>query len=180
MEGKLKKSKGPNTRSVWWCYFVAVLLILIYLLPIYIMLNLSFRTLQDLGSKLSLPAAWNLQNYADVLKSGDLWLGFKNSIILVVETVTLEIVLAALAAYGLARSSGRLSESIRNLNMGIMMIPSVALLVGTYGLMVKFHMTNTLYGLALLSAAGGIPGMSTLWFPFPRRWMRRPPLMAQA
>ena len=158
MEGKLKKSKGPNTRSVWWCYLVAVLLILIYLLPIYIMLNLSFRTLQDLGSKLSLPAAWNLQNYADVLKSGDLWLGFKNSIILVVETVTLEIVLAALAAYGLARSSGRLSESIRNLNMGIMMIPSVALLVGTYGLMVKFHMTNTLYGLALLSAAGGIPG----------------------
>ena len=68
MEGKLKKSKGPNTRSVWWCYLVAVLLILIYLLPIYIMLNLSFRTLQDLGSKLSLPAAWNLQNYADVLK----------------------------------------------------------------------------------------------------------------
>lgn len=50
MEGKLKKSKGPNTRSVWWCYLVAVLLILIYLLPIYIMLNLSFRTLQDLGS----------------------------------------------------------------------------------------------------------------------------------
>ena len=36
-------------------------------------------------------------------------------------------------AYGLARSSGRLAESIRNINMGIMMIPSVALLVGTYG-----------------------------------------------
>ena len=128
MEGKLKKSKGPNTHSVWWCYIVAILLILIYLLPIYIMLNLSFRTLQDLGTKLSLPAAWNFGNYVEVFKSGDLWLGFKNSIILVVETVTLEIVLSALAAYGLARSSGRLAESIRNINMGIMMIPSVALL----------------------------------------------------
>ena len=113
MEGKLKKSKGPNTHSVWWCYIVAILLILIYLLPIYIMLNLSFRTLQDLGTKLSLPAAWNFGNYVEVFKSGDLWLGFKNSIILVVETVTLEIVLSALAAYGLARSSGRLAESIR-------------------------------------------------------------------
>ena len=90
MEGKLKKSKGPNTHSVWWCYIVAILLILIYLLPIYIMLNLSFRTLQDLGTKLSLPAAWNFGNYVEVFKSGDLWLGFKNSIILVVETVTLE------------------------------------------------------------------------------------------
>ena len=166
MEGKLKKSKGPNTHSVWWCYIVAILLILIYLLPIYIMLNLSFRTLQDLGTKLSLPAAWNFGNYVEVFKSGDLWLGFKNSIILVVETVTLEIVLSALAAYGLARSSGRLAESIRNINMGIMMIPSVALLVGTYGLMVKFHMTNTLYGLALLSAAGGIPGTMFMYVNF--------------
>lgn len=50
--------------------------------------------------------------------------------------------------------------------MGIMMIPGVALLVGTYGLMVKFHMTNTLYGLALLSAAGGIPGTMFMYVNF--------------
>ena len=47
-----------------------------------------------------------------------------------------------------------------------MMIPGVALLVGTYGLMVKFHMTNTLYGLALLSAAGGIPGTMFMYVNF--------------
>lgn len=92
MKARLKKAKGPNTHSTWWCYIVAVLLILIYLLPIYIMLNLSFRTIQDVGSKLSLPAMWNFQNYIDVFKSGDLWMGFKNSIVLVVETVVLEIV----------------------------------------------------------------------------------------
>ena len=123
MKARLKKAKGPNTHSTWWCYIVAVLLILIYLLPIYIMLNLSFRTIQDVGSKLSLPAMWNFQNYIDVFKSGDLWLGFKNSIVLVVETVVLEIVFSALAAYGLARSNGKIAESIRNVNMGIMMIP---------------------------------------------------------
>ena len=166
MKARLKKAKGPNTHSTWWCYIVAVLLILIYLLPIYIMLNLSFRTIQDVGSKLSLPAMWNFQNYIDVFKSGDLWLGFKNSIVLVVETVVVEIVFSALAAYGLARSNGKIAESIRNVNMGIMMIPGVALLVGTYGLMVKFHMTNTLYGLALLSAAGGIPGTMFMYVNF--------------
>ena len=166
MKARLKKAKGPNTHSTWWCYIVAVLLILIYLLPIYIMLNLSFRTIQDVGSKLSLPAMWNFQNYIDVFKSGDLWLGFKNSIVLVVETVVLEIVFSALAAYGLARSNGKIAESIRNVNMGIMMIPGVALLVGTYGLMVKFHMTNPLYGLALLSAAGGIPGTMFMYVNF--------------
>ena len=164
MKARLKKAKGPNTHFTWWCYIVAVLLILIYLLPIYIMLNLSFRTIQDVGSKLSLPAMWNFQNYIDVFKSGDLWMGFKNSIVLVVETVVLEIVFSALAAYGLARSNGKIAESIRNVNMGIMMIPGVALLVGTYGLMVKFHMTNTLYG--LVSAAGGIPGTMFMYVNF--------------
>ena len=133
MKARLKKAKGPNTHSTWWCYIVAVLLILIYLLPIYIMLNLSFRTIQDVGSKLSLPAMWNFQNYIDVFKSGDLWMGFKNSIVLVVETVVLEIVFSALAAYGLARSNGKIAESIRNVNMGIMMIP------GTVGRYLRFN-----------------------------------------
>lgn len=166
MEAKIKRQKGPNTQSVWWCYIVAVLLILIYLLPVYIMLNLSFRTIQDLGSKLALPATWNLGNYKEVFASGDLWMGFKNSIILVVETVVMEIIFAALAAYGLARSSGKVAGAIRNVNMLVMMIPGVALLVGTYSLMVNMHMTNTLYGLALLSAAGGIPATMFMYVNF--------------
>lgn len=166
MDAKIRKQKGPNTQSVWWCYIVAILLILIYLLPVYIMLNLSFRTIQDLSSKLALPATWNLGNYKEVFASGDLWIGFKNSIILVVETVVLEIVFSAMAAYGLARSSGRLAGAIRNVNMLVMMIPGVALLVGTYSLMVKMHMTNTLYGLALLSAAGGIPATMFMYVNF--------------
>lgn len=163
---KGKSGKGPNTRSTWWCYVVSILLILMYMLPIYIMLNLSFRTIQDIGSKLALPAAWNFENYRQVFASGDLWLGFKNSIILALETVVLEIFLSALAAYGLARSSGRFAEAIRTVNMGIMMIPAVALLVGTYSLMVKLHLTNSLIGLALLSAAGGIPATMFMYVNF--------------
>lgn len=150
----------------WWYYVVAILLILIFLFPVYILLNLSFRTIQDIGSKLMLPKEWNFQNYVDAFSSGDLWIGFKNSIILVVETVVVEIVASALAAYGLARSSGRIAESIRSVNMGIMMIPPVALLVGTYSLMANLHMTNTLWGLALLTAAGGIPATMFMYINF--------------
>ena len=143
MKAKVK-STGPNSKPVGWCYIVSILLILMYLLPIYIMLNLSFRTIQDIGSKLALPEAWNFQNYIEVFTSGDLWLGFKNSIILMVETVVIEIGLSALGAYGLARSRNRLSNSIQGISMADMMIPGTALLVGTYSLMVKLGITNTL------------------------------------
>lgn len=163
---KVMAGKGPNTRSTWWCYVVAIVLVLFYLLPIYVLINLSFRTIQDIASRLALPATWNVNNYLEVLKSGDLWVGFRNSIVLVAETVTIEIIVAALGAYGLARSSGKIAEAIRTVNMGIMMIPGIALLVGTYSLMSNLHMTNTLWGLALLTAAGGIPGTMFMYVNF--------------
>lgn len=149
-----------------WYYVVAVLLILVYLLPIYILLNMSIRSVTDIGSRLFLPKNWNFGNYKTALFGGDVWIGFKNSTIVVVETVAIQIIIGALAAYGLARSSGRIAESIRKLNMGIMMIPGLALLVGTYSLMVKMNMVNSLLGLSLLSAAGGLPGTIFLYANF--------------
>jgi raffinose/stachyose/melibiose transport system permease protein len=158
--------RRPKRAVGWWAYLVAVLLVLFYLLPIYIMLNQSFRTVQDIGSKLTLPTQWNFDNYTQVLESGDLWLGFKNSLIIVAITAVVEIFFSALGAYGLARGGGRLARSISDINMGIMMVPGVALLVGTYSLMAKLQMTNSLTGLALLTAAGGIPGTMFMYTNF--------------
>lgn len=163
--GKIRMKKRKE--SSLWCYLIAIILVMFFLLPIYIMINLSFRSIQDIGSKLALPEVWNFDNYRKVFAAGsNLWTGFKNSIILVLGTVLIEIPISALGAYGLARSSGKLSEAIRTANMGIMMIPGVALLVGTYSLMVNMHMTNTLYGIILLTAAGGIPGTMFMYVNF--------------
>lgn len=167
--GILMKKKAiaiQKDNGKWWCYVVAVLLVIIFLLPMYVLLNISFREIQDIGSKLALPKVATIKNYVDAFVSGDLWIGFKNSVILVVETVLVEIVFSALAAYGLARSGGKLADKIRSLNMGIMMIPSLALLVGTYSLMAKLSMTNTLWGLALLTAAGGMPATTFMYTNF--------------
>lgn len=159
--------KGKLHKDVkWWYYLIAVLLVLIFLLPIYVLCNLSFRTIQDLGSKLQLPYVLNLGNYITAFQDKSLWRGFGNSILLAGETVILEILISALGAYGLARSSNKIAEGIRTFNMAIMMIPGTALLVGTYSLMVNFGMANTIWGLALLSAAGGIPGTMFMYVNF--------------
>lgn len=166
----MKKSKeliiSTKSESKLWHYVVAVLLIVVYLLPIYILINMSFRDVTDFSSRLFLPKEWNFENYMSAFLGSSLWIGFKNSTIVVVETVTIQIIIGALAAYGLARSSGRIAEGIRKLNMGIMMIPGLALLVGTYSLMVKMNMDNSLWGLSLLSAAGALPGTIFLYANF--------------
>ncbi|MBD5463552.1 MAG: carbohydrate ABC transporter permease [Lachnospiraceae bacterium] len=149
-----------------WCYVAAVGIVLLYLLPIYILLNLSFRSIQDTGSKLALPEVWTFDNYRKVFSESDLWTGFKNSILMVIGTVIIEIPISALGAYGLARSGNKVAKTIKTMNMSIMMIPGVALLVGTYSLMVSLHMTNTLFGIILLTAAGGIPGTMFMYVNF--------------
>lgn len=166
MENLIRPNKRLNKKSIWWCYAVAAVLLIMYLLPLYVLINMSLRTIQDLGSKLELPAVLNFENYISVFQEGNIWIGFKNSVILVVETVIVEIFVSALGAYGLVRSSTRLSKAIRNVNMGIMMIPTVALLVGTYSLMLKLQMDNTLWGLALLTAATGVPGTMFMYVNF--------------
>lgn len=161
MESVVNKKK--NTA---WCYPVAFLAVLFYLLPIYVLLNLSVHTVQNMRDVLSLPATFNWANYVKAFGNTDLWRGFLNSFIIAFVTIVVEIVVSALAAYGIARAGGKIADSIRTVNMLIMMIPGIALLVGTYGLMTKLHLTNSLLGLAVLSAAGGIPGTLFMYVNF--------------
>ena len=85
---KGQKSHHKKKRQIG-NYLIAAVLIMIYLVPLYILINLSLRTPTDFSSKLIFPKVLNLGNYISVLKSGELWNGFKNSIILVAETLSL-------------------------------------------------------------------------------------------
>lgn len=161
MRNKEKAIKGSFAN-----YLVGFIIAVMYLFPIYILINLSFKTIQDMGSKVALPEVVNLGNYISAFSNSDLLIGLKNSIIVVVLTVAVEILVSALGAYGIARSNSKLTQYIRQGSMAIMMIPAMALLVGTYSLMVDLKMTNTLWGLALLLAAGGTPACMFMYTNF--------------
>ena len=155
-----KKKKHPVL------YITALILAVLYLFPLYVLFNMSLRSIDDLSSKLIMPQVINLGNYIAVLRDSSVWNGFKNSLILMAITVVVEITVSALGAYGIARSNTRLTEFIRQSSMAVMMIPAVALLVGTYSLMTRLGLVNSLTGLAFLLAAGGIPGCMFMYTNF--------------
>ena len=158
----MKELHAPDKKVKAGVYVIAALLVLVYLLPIYVMLNQSFRFMTDLSPRLYLPEKWTLDNYIQAFQNADLWKVMKHSFVYVVEVCILEIVLGGLAAYGLARAGGKISNALRTVNICIMMIPSLSLLVGTYSLMVKFHMINQIWALSLQTAATGMA--STMFF----------------
>jgi raffinose/stachyose/melibiose transport system permease protein len=156
----MKKGRKKNSKTKY--YIISAVLVVIYLLPIYVMLNQSFRFYTDLSPRLYLPEEWTLSNYIETFASSELFHAFKNTIIYVVEVSVLEIVFGSLAAYGLARAGGRISRGLRTLNITIMMLPPLSLLVGTYSLMVKLNMINKIWALSLQTAAMGMA--STMFF----------------
>lgn len=137
---------------------ICVLIVLIYIFPFYIVGNVSLRDITDLSSRLLPTKGGSMANYVKVLENAEFWTSFVNTIIYCGLEILFTIPIAAIGGYSLARTKNWFSTTIRSLNILIMMIPGTALLVGTYGLMVKMHLTNSLIGMAILGAGGGMTG----------------------
>ncbi len=143
-------------------YVISIFLILLYLLPIYVLINLSLRYLTDLTPRLYWPSLVTFENYIEAFTNSSLWKSMWNSVIYVIEVVAIEVILGGIASYGLARAGGKVASVLRTFNMSVMMIPTLSLLVGTYSLMVKFGMVNKIWALSLQTAAMGMA--STMFF----------------
>lgn len=162
---KISNQLTRKLKTGTWRYLVFIGLILIYIMPMYVLINMSLRDVTDISSRLFLPDVLKWDNYPAVFDAAFIN-ALKNSAFIMIWTIIVEIGLGSMAAYGLVRSESKLTTRIASINMGIMMIPGLALLVGTYSLMVKINAVNSLWGIIFLSAAGGIPGTAFLYMNF--------------
>lgn len=145
---------------------ICLLLILVYFLPLYVLVNVSLRDITDLSSRLALTQEPILSNYVRILENPLFWRALVNTVIYVILEVCFLIPIASMGGYGLARSSGHVVNVVRSINILVMMIPSTALLVGTYSLMVNLKLTNSIVGLALLGAGTGMTGAMFFYTTF--------------
>ena len=159
-----------NTKTAspakWGTGLACLLIVVLYFFPIYILLNVSVRDMTDLSSRLALTTAPILDNYREILANPLFWKALANTILYTALEICFLIPIASIGGYGLARSSGRIVNIIRSTNILVMMIPSTALLVGTYSLMVKMKLTNSIFGIALLGAGTGMTGAMFFYTTF--------------
>lgn len=160
----IKKKKKKITTPIWR-YFIFIALIIVYILPIYVLINMSLREVTDIRSRLYPPIEIKWDNYSEVLNKS-FFNSLKNSAFIMVWTVIVEILFGSMAAYGLVRSKSKVAERFASINLGIMMIPGLALLVGTYSLMVRVNLVNSLWGIIFLSAAGGLPATTFMYMNY--------------
>lgn len=156
----------PFRLKDWWKYLISLLLLVIYLFPFYIIINVSLKSFTDTTSRIQPASPIYCGNYAEAIKTGQIFLGIRNSLIITVFVLLVEIIVGCLASYALARNQTKFNEVVRNLIMGVMMISPLTTLVGVYSTMSKIHGTSTYWGIVLVLSSFGLPLVIFLYTNF--------------
>jgi raffinose/stachyose/melibiose transport system permease protein len=126
--------------------------------PLFVAFMSSFKSTAEIAADpFALPQSLNLGNFVDVLGGGDFGTYFMNSVIVTLTSEILILSLGTMASYGLARYKFRFNGFIFMLFMIGLMVPAKLLLVPLFIQLKAMNLLDSLWGLSLVYAAGGIP-----------------------
>ena len=134
-------------------YLLASVVAVIYLIPYYIMVRNALMTQREI-------AAFDWLFWAEAMQWGNLTalfgdpaapmgIGLWNSALISVIQVGGQLLLCAMAAYGLARIRFRWSNAVFYFILGALMVPSAAIFVQSFLVVAYLGWVNTLQGLAV-------------------------------
>lgn len=137
----------------WLRIALVVAITILYVSPLYISFNYSFKTPEELGtsSPMVLPGSLYLGNYVDVLtKNKDFVTGFTNSIITTVCIVVILTVITPMASYVLARSTSKWTTFAYYIFMTGILIPFQCIMYPAYVNLKSVGLIDTLPGYILV------------------------------
>ncbi|MDO4276086.1 MAG: carbohydrate ABC transporter permease [Eubacteriales bacterium] len=150
--------KQPYTKTTLIIQIVMTLCAVVYLAPIFIILNYSFKSKRELylGSPLALPKALNLDNYVKAFQKLNMKATFLNTLFYTAVSVLILAVLCGTTAWAIARCHRKFFKFAYIYFIVGILIPYQALFLPIYTIGYKMHLTNTRYGIILMYVATGI------------------------
>jgi raffinose/stachyose/melibiose transport system permease protein len=119
------------TKKTLTIEIITILATAILLLPFWILLMGSFKTLPDVLSSAAIapPTHPTFDNFVQLLSpsasaSGNVWAGLASSVVITAGSIVVLIVLGSLAAYGIARSTSRWSRRSYYLFLVAIILPT--------------------------------------------------------
>lgn len=156
-------TKGTFAREV-----LMFLVALVFVFPVYILVNMSLRSANDTASPLMPAAEPTFANFAQAWSQAGLGSALLNSAIVTVVSVALIVVIASMAAYPLARVLSRLSTALFWIVLAGMMIPFQVALIPLYQTMRDLGLLGSLASLILFYAGSQVPFSVFLYTGFLR------------
>ncbi len=144
-------------RRAWDAVGIALFVVLVF--PVYWMVSTAFKPDEDIiaAEPTWLPLSPTLQHFRDAMNRPYFWDIVQNSLIVVLVAVAASMVLAFLAAVALAKYRFTGQKVFVVLMIGILMLPTVGLVIPLYVVLARYHLTNALTGVILTSMTFTLP-----------------------
>jgi multiple sugar transport system permease protein len=153
-------------RRSWWKTAVAVVLTAVMLFPVYWMVNVSFTRRESIRKSQLLPLDFTTEHYQVAFSQQLPFL--LTSLVVGLGTVVLTLVIAAPAAYALAKlpvPGGRYLSFVLIVGQ---MIPAVVMALGFYSIYSRIGLLDTVPGLILADSTIAVPFAVMLFTAFIR------------
>jgi len=126
-------------------------------IPLYYIVVNTFKTQdQMVTSPLGLPGQLYLGNYQDVFANVPLARAFLNTLYVTVLGVVFQLVVGAMAAYGMIMRNTRFNRIVGAILLLAFVVPGQATLVPLYLMLVDANQVDTLTGLVIMYLAGAV------------------------
>jgi raffinose/stachyose/melibiose transport system permease protein len=128
------------------------------LAPLAIAVLSAFKSTMEIASApFGLPAQLDFVNFRDVLADGQFGTYLRNSLFVTIVSEVMIVMLSAMGGYCLGRFSFRGNNALYVMFLMGLMIPAKLLLVPLFIQLKAMGLLDSLWGLCLVYAAGGIP-----------------------
>lgn len=137
-----------NPALRFFSYALLVLITIAVLVPLYIVVSLSFKTLAEANNSnvFALPESFGyLDNYIFIWTRGKLLRGFKNTGILIITSLIGSITMGTMVAYVLSRFEFKLKKAVYILFMFPIVVPAVTTQVATFTIVRSLGLYNTIW-----------------------------------
>ena len=155
---KEQKIRQPYTKTTAVVQVLMTMLAALFLAPLFIIVNYSFKTKKELyiNSPLSLPQSFQLDNYVKAIDKLNMGTTYINTFIYTAVSVFVLAMLCGITAWAIARCKHRFFKFCYIYFIVGILIPYQALFLPIYTIGFKMHLTNTRFGIIFMYVATGI------------------------
>lgn len=157
------RSRSPIMRRLrripWISCAIAVVFCVLWVFPVYWMVNTAFKPQSEMLSSTPhfLPENPTLDNFFRAVGQGNFLVYLQNSVIVVAGAVIFSIVLGLFAAAALSRFRFRGRRTIMVFLLIVQMLPGTALLIPQFLIFNSLNLLDTYWGLMFAYVAGVLP-----------------------
>ena len=158
-------------RYTWRTFGLEVVMVAVaalFLVPLFVLVNLSLRPQYQLVDPLTVQFPLTLENYRAAWHQAALGSAIFDSAVIAIASVLIVVVVSSLASYPLARSTSRWSKWMFALFMLGLLLPFQLALLPLYTTMRDLHLIGTRWGLVLFYSGLQVPFSVFLYTAFLR------------